>query len=151
MNRSLRLPEAVAPTLGYLTAQRRRLGIWVMDTGSANTLAARSFAAKYDLCHIDVLLDLINYLTDDSEKPLGVFGPDDLAEWIQRKSYLFTLPLVVSEVESILATFGKPGAIGFFRLTVNLDLRLPVVIIVHLADLVNAAGFPEDRTWHITV
>ena len=150
---SLRTQEDIAAaSLRYLVSQRRRLGLWLSGPSTRNTSTAQSLSERLGLRYIDLLGELATKLTDDPMKPIGVFAPDDLIEWIQQQSYIpNSPPIIIDEIEPVLATFTKLRVVGFFRFAARLDPRVPVVLISHLDDLVSAAAFPHDRIWRLEV
>jgi len=138
--------DVALASLQYLAGQRWRLGVWLVGRRRINPSVLEALQNQRELRIVDLLNELLPKLTDDSEKPLGVFGPNDLANWILQLSFVVgSPPILIHEVEPILATFGKAEAERFFRLAANLDPRAPVIIISHLDDLIRAAGFPDDR------
>lgn len=142
--------DVALASLQHLARQRRRLGIWLVGRRGINPSVLEALQNQRVFRIADLLVELLPRLTDDSEKPLGVFGPDDLADWILHLSYVANSPpILINEVEPILATFRKPEAERFFQLAANLDPRAPVVIISHVGELIEAAGFPDDRIWRI--
>lgn len=151
MGKPLQLPDMGAISFDYLATQRRRLGVWLVTAGYPSGSAVKRLREEYPLRAIDLMIELGGQLTDEADKPLGVFDQDDLAKWIRQQSYMPPpCPIIIHDIEPLLTTFGKPGTIGFFRLASQLDPRSPVVVISCLTDLVSAAGFPLDRIWHIS-
>ncbi len=151
MNQPSPILASASAHLRYLSNQRQRLGIWIVGARTASNSPMKSLAGQLGVRYIDLLVELMSDLGDTAGKPLGVFGPDDLDEWIRRRSYEpLSPPILIDAIEPILATFSKPEAIGFFRLAANSNARAPVVVVSHLGALISAAGFPSERIWQIT-
>lgn len=147
----LRVRETAQESLRYLSDQRQRLGVWIVRPGDASAFDWESLSDEATVRSYDLLVDLMPLLTDNSEKPVGVFDADDLAEWIMRTSRdSSSLPILIYEVEPLLATFGRHGAVNFFRLASAISPRVTTVIVSHLDSLIRTAGFPADRTWRFT-
>lgn len=150
MNQPPPLLTSASAQLRHLSNQRQRFGVWIIEPRAATSSLMKSLAGQLGVRYIDLLVELLPELGDTAEKPLGVFGPDDLDQWIRRRSYEpSSPPILIDAIEPLLATFSKPEAIGFFRLAANFNARAPVVVVSHLSAIVGAAGFPADRIWQI--
>ena len=144
------LAKQAAVELRKLSSQRHRFGIWVVTPNPRNSVLLKRVAGELGMRYVDVLAELMPQLTDASEKPLGVFGPDDLNAWVQKLSYEpSSPPLLIDATEPLLATFSKPEAISFFRLATNFSARASVVMASYLSTIIEASGFSTSRIWHV--
>ncbi len=142
--------QKVQTWLIALRAERKRVGVWLLSSRDLRVNLTSSLTAELGLTHIDLTGELLPKLTDAAPKPLGVFTPDDLIAWLHNEAYDSPSPIIVEGIESLLATFPKPRAQEFFRLAAELSVRSPVVLATYLVPLVQASGFPLDRTLSLT-
>ena len=142
--------QEVRTWLTALRVERKRVGVWLLGPRDLRSNLAASLAAELGLTHIDLTDELLPKLTDASPKPLGVFTPDDLIAWLHDKAYDSSSPIIIEGIEPLLATFPKPRAQEFFRRAADLSVRSPVVLATYLTILVQASGFPSDRTLRFT-
>lgn len=150
MNKDSHLAQRATDFLARLARERHRVGVWVV-AGTEISTPVQEVAAHLGMRYIDLLSELLTQLTDDSDKPLGVFGPEDLLRWLRAQSYSASnAPILVDAIEPLLATFGKAGVADFFRLAARLDVRTPVLITTRLSDLFSVSDFPAGRTFWIT-
>jgi hypothetical protein len=130
-----------------LRLQRYRLAIVCGDISTGKSTLAQSASEKLRARYIDLATELLPTTTRPDFSPtLGAYSPENLVRYIMHESGKANSPLlIIDQIEPLVATFRRAGAVQFFQMVGQVEPIEPVILVTYLWKQVEEANFPRER------
>ena len=151
---NLRFKEKEAQLLGLaekLAHQRYRLAVVLGNISSGKTRLIQHISEQVHANYFSLDSDLLpNTVREGFSPTLGAFAADDLIEYILTVANRTEPKYVIfDQAEPLVATFGRAGAISFFRMLSQVEPLSPVIFVTYLGKQLEEANFPKERIWQL--
>jgi AAA+ ATPase superfamily predicted ATPase len=134
-----------------LERQRYRLAVVLGNISSGKTKVIQRLSEQLQASYFSLASDLLSETVREGFSPtLGAFGPDDLIEHILTVANRADIKhIIFDQTEPLMATFGRAGAITFFRMLSQVEPLSPVIFVTYLGKQIEEANFPKERIWQL--
>jgi hypothetical protein len=138
--------EAISENLNRLSNSRYKIFVVCGGPLTGKTTLVKNVCCSIECRYIDVTSELLPVIT----KPvLGAFGPNHLIRWIGVKIDDSDKPVCFDELESLIATFGKSGAIQFFEMLKSIETKNPALITTRMESIIADVSFPREHLYFL--
>ncbi len=130
-----------------LKLQRYRLAIVCGDISTGKSALAQFASEKLQARYINLTTELLPRTTRADFSPtLGAYDPENLVKYIMNESdKVKSSMLIVDQIEPLVATFGRAGAVQFFYMISQAEPLKPVILVTYLLKQIEEASFPSER------
>jgi hypothetical protein len=138
--------EAISENISRLRNSRYKIFVVCGGPLSGKTTLVKNVCRKIECPYIDVTSELLPVIN----KPvIGAFGPNHLIRWIGVKIDDFDQPVCFDELEPLISTFGKSGAIQFFEMLKTIETKNAALITTRLESIIADVAFPREHLYFL--
>ena len=130
------------------TLGRYKTAILLKDPPTIETNQIQDLASTLSCHYLNLTTELLPQTISTNFSPtLGAYSFDDLLAWLLNKA---KQPIMVDNIEALVATFGPNKAIRFFQHLTRSEPKAAIIIVTYLQHQIEAANFPTNRILNLT-
>ena len=138
--------KALREKLKELSNSRYKILVVWGNIGANKTILARELCTSVGGRYLDVGSELLPSI----DRPvLGAYGAGEFIRWIDGELSGDNHLVCFDEIEGLVATFSKAGAVKFFQVLAELETNRSGIVTTYLGNELMKANFPKERIYQL--